>query len=83
MSSYRARDGGYASRKLWVTVFSMVLLSAVCLSAKFIPALDGVYSTLCGAVTALAAIYVGGNTASKFVISKHAATEPKDTPPQA
>lgn len=78
--TFRKQDGGYASRKLWVTLFSMVLLGLVALSAKFIPALDGVYATFAGSVVALAAIYVGGNTATKYVASK--APQLKDEPEQ-
>ncbi len=66
------RDGGYGSRKLWLTVFAIAVLSGVALSAKFIPGIDSVFPTLCGAVTALAALYIGGNTATKYVAGNHA-----------
>ncbi len=78
------RDGGFASRKLWLVLFSMALLSGVALSAKFIPGIDAVFPTLCGSVTALAALYIGGNTATKFVAGNHAvaiANGPNKAPP--
>lgn len=63
-------DGGFLSRKLLLAIFGMSLLTAVAFATCKFSFLSGVYSSLCGAVVSLFALYVGANSAVKYIYSK-------------
>ncbi len=79
MSSHKA-DGGYRSRKLWVTIFAMLLLAGVAVASGDIPAIVSLYPTLCGSITSLAAIYLGGNTLAQHLLNKGEKTKEEQPP---
>lgn len=63
-------DGGIKSRKLWFSVFAMLLvIMTAFLSTKGLIH-KSLYPELSEALVALAAIYLGGNVAGKFFASK-------------
>lgn len=70
------KDGGFMSRKLWTTLFSMILLAAGALLCDKFPGMVSAYPSLCGAVVSLAAIYIGGNTATKWVVGRSPGSGP-------
>ncbi len=66
-NSIRDIDGGLASRKLWITVLTMVLLVVVALLTTKIPSLVPLYATISGSLIGALAIYCGGNIATRWV----------------
>lgn len=74
------KDGGYASRKFWLTVAtsgSIIALGALAaLHPVFGPNLDTVVGGLLGAL----AIYMGANVGAKYTIGK--TTKQTEPPPE-
>ena len=68
MKSFRQHDGGFKSRKFVAFVFTV---AAVLLAGKWV-AVAAVSAVVSGLVT-LAAIYIGGNTATRYVMTRDGA----------
>jgi len=61
----------FASRKLFVTLVAMVLVTAVAVASGWLPAIEGIYAIFVGAVTGIAGLYVTGNVGQKWVDKKN------------
>lgn len=60
-------DGGWKSRKLWFSVFTVTMLY---LGAKTgVP--DALYTEFAGAIVAITMAFVGGNVANRWVLTRH------------
>lgn len=71
MSKRKINDGGWASRKLHLVIFAMCLVTGVAIAAFWLTAIQTIYTTFCSAILALAALYIGGNSAVKWIYSKN------------
>lgn len=65
-------DGGYASRKFWLSCATMLLLFLGALVAAKYAGMAGVYPELIGGLLAVLATYCGANIGAKVVTGKHA-----------
>lgn len=64
------KDGGYKSRKMVMSYIAMgLMLIAYLITVKW-PSLGALYSEFCMAILAASGIYVGGNTAVKWMAAK-------------
>ncbi len=63
-------DGGIKSRKLWFSIFAMLLVIATAFMSTKGIIHKSLYPEVSDALVALAAIYLGGNVAGKFFASK-------------
>jgi hypothetical protein len=66
----KLKDGGYKSRKLWLVVWTQVLLVGAAGAACKCAAMVGLYPTLAGSLIAAAALFITGNVAAKHVLGK-------------
>lgn len=75
-------DNGFKSRKLLIVLFSQTLVTAVAFMVWKIPELNPIFNTFCGTIVSLAALYIGGNSALKYITGKNLIPETptKDTP---
>lgn len=75
-------DNGFKSRKLLIVLFSQILVTAIAFMACKIPELGPIFNTFCGTIVSLAALYIGGNSALKYITGKNLAPEipGKDAP---
>ena len=73
------KDGGWLSRKLGVTLFSLSLVTLITLLVGKYQGLVPVYGTFCSTVVGLVSIYIGGNSALKWIYAKNSN---KETPPK-
>jgi hypothetical protein len=64
------KDGGVASRKLWLIIGAMGLCFAGAALAARWPAFEPSYGTLVGGIVALASLYCGANLGHKWVMTK-------------
>ncbi len=63
--------GGIASRKLWLSVLCLVLLTlAICLSIPW-PNVAGLYGQFVGGVLGVLSIYCGANAVGRWSSNKH------------
>lgn len=75
-----SKDGGYKSRKLWLSVFAMCLIfAAACLASKS-PAFQADFATLVGGIVGALGIYAGANTAVKQVTKSEDLGVSEETP---
>lgn len=72
---YRKIDGGAASRKLWLSVFTQVLIMIAALASTAIPSLQPLFSTLSGSLVGVLALYIGGNVGTRWVHSPDATAD--------
>ncbi len=63
-------DGGYTSRKYWLCVGAIALLTIVGVLTIWFPAIVAIYPELIGAVLGLVTIYCGVNVANTMVVSR-------------
>lgn len=70
----------YKSRKFTITILAMILVSIVGVLAGKWSEIQAIYATMCGAVTALVAIYNGGNVAKTHILAKNNLVAPKKEP---
>lgn len=63
-------DGGYASRKYWLCIGSILLLTIVAVLAIWFPGIAAIYPELIGAVLGLTTLYCGSNVANTLVVSR-------------
>lgn len=77
MSAFDPKDGGTKSRKLWFSVFTvMVLLFGMWYASRH-ESVAPLYGELVGGIVAIAGLYLAGNIAGKFTIGKNMnATKP-------
>jgi hypothetical protein len=68
-------DGGYASRKLWVALIGMALVTAGFILSGIYPVLAGSFPAMIGGISALAALYMTGNVAQNWVVAKSVVPE--------
>lgn len=68
---------GYKSRKLALIVLSQLNTIGFSLLCVRFPALFAIYSTFCGTIVSLAALYSAANLGEKHVLSKAAPPAPK------
>ena len=64
-------DGGLTSRKLWLAVFGMLLLTGVAALTLKYAMLEAIYSSLATGILGLYALYSGANGAIKYFYSKN------------
>lgn len=67
-ADFRKHDGGFMSRKFWVVLGSMGL---VLLAGFKVPA--AAVSAVVSGIVSIALVYVGGNTASRWVMTRDGA----------
>jgi hypothetical protein len=76
----------FSSRKLFVTLVAMLLVTSVAVIAGYWPAIEGVYAIFVGAVTGIAGLYVTGNVGQRWVEGKTTKASVSDggveTPPK-
>lgn len=72
---FREMDGGAASRKLWVTIFTQVLLLVGAILAAIMPAVAPLFTLLSGSLVTCLGLYIGGNVATRWVHSPDAPKE--------
>lgn len=65
-----ARHDGFRSRKLWLIIFTEVMLVGSAVLAASRPALAGLYPTLAGSLVACAGLYGFVNVAAAHVAGK-------------
>lgn len=66
-------DGGLKSRKLWLSVFCLVLLTVmVCVGCHF-AAVAGMFPEYVGGVLGILTIFTGGNVVARNATAKHLA----------
>jgi hypothetical protein len=75
LSEHLALDQGFKSRKMWVIVLSLFLVAVVDLLSYKLPAISALYSTFCGTVVSLVTLYIGGNSAVKWMAIKQSQGE--------
>jgi len=63
-------DGGMKSRKLWLVVFTQLLITIMSVVALKFNMLEATFSTLVGGLISLATLYIAGNVGNKHVIGK-------------
>jgi len=68
---FDVKDGGYKSRKLWITVFTMALISGVSILTAKYPAIVAVHSTLVGGLISCLALFLTGNVAASHLTGKN------------
>jgi hypothetical protein len=68
-------DGGWKSRKLWLSVFCLILLSAFVGAACKWASIAGLYSEFVAGVLGVLSIFIGGNAATRYGATKHVATQ--------
>ena len=68
-------DGGYKSRKMVMAYVTMAIMTIVYLLSARYPALNVSFSEFCMAILGAASIYIGGNTAVKWITSKNSKVE--------
>lgn len=76
-------DGGLKSRKLWLSVFCLMLLTAmVCVGCHF-AAVAGMFPEYVGGVLGVLTIFTGGNVVARNATAKHLADKlaPMFAPP--
>jgi hypothetical protein len=71
MSSNHLNDNGIKSRKLWITISCMLLITLGFLITAKVPALANVYSEYCMWLLGAAALYGGANAVTKHVLAKN------------
>lgn len=65
------KDGGWASKKMWMTVLSMNLIVLVGVASAHWRALEANLATLIGGLTATLGLYFGSNVAHSAIIGKN------------
>ncbi len=55
------KDGGWKSRKLWMTVIAQVLILGGGLATGFYPGIQAAYGTLVGGLVSCLALFLGGH----------------------
>ncbi len=73
-------DGGYKSRKLTLAYVALVLMTVGFFATARWPSLASTYMEFNMAVLAAASIYTGGNTLSKWINARKAATKKPKAP---
>lgn len=74
----KERDGGLASRKLWLTVFTMVLVFGSGLLAGYWQPFAAGMNTIVSGLIGCLSLYLVGNVSSKWAIGKtHPAVKAK------
>lgn len=68
-------DGGWRSRKLWLSVFCLVLLAGFVGAACHWASIAGLYSEFVAGVLGVLSIFIGGNAASRYATTKHVASQ--------
>lgn len=63
-------DGGNKSRKLWLVIFTQLLVTGMSMVAIKYHMIEGMYTTLVGGLISLAALYITGNVTNKHVVGK-------------
>ncbi len=70
------KDGGVKSRKLWLAVgTSVAIVISGVVAAKF-PTIGPLYDTMVGGLLGVLALYLSGNVATKYTLSKGVKPEP-------
>jgi hypothetical protein len=64
------RDGGWKSRKLWFSVFAVLILLAGWVLAGHFHSLQALYDTFVGGVVGVSGLYLTGSVATKWVGTK-------------
>lgn len=65
------KDGGYKSRKLIICCVAMLLILAGAILAEHSAAIGPIYSIYCSSILTAAALYIGGNSVVKWVLTKN------------
>ena len=76
----RPDDGGYKSRKLTLAYVALVLMTVGFFATARWPSLASTYMEFNMAILAAASIYTGGNTLSKWINARKAATKKPKAP---
>lgn len=63
-------DGGYSSRKMWMSIGTSFLMSLCWLATGKWPILGPTYDTLLGGLLTALGLFISGNVVSKHLISK-------------
>lgn len=64
------KDGGFASRKLWFSVFAIAVITAGALYGSHHAAFSPLYDTMVGGVIGVVAAFLTGNVVGKWVTGK-------------
>jgi hypothetical protein len=64
-------DNGFSSRKLWICVGGLVLLTAMVIVGCHCAAIAGMYAEYVGGVLGVLGIYTGTNIAGRMSNAKH------------
>lgn len=72
---------GFKSRKLWLIVFSEILVTTGTLCCAKIPTLAPILATFCGTITALCGLYAASNIGEKHVLANQKPATTKLTAP--
>ena len=67
-------DDGWGSRKLWLSVFSMILITSVGIACIKYPGILAIYSELVMGVLGILSVYAGGNAFNKWQAAKNSAS---------
>ena len=65
-------DGGWKSRKLWLTILALNLVVVLGVVAAHWSALGPYLTTLVGGITSILGLYFGSSVAANFVVAKNA-----------
>jgi hypothetical protein len=63
-------DGGFLSRKLLFSLFSVIVIFAGWLIAGHFPSLQGLFQTYVGGVVGVAGLYLTGSVATNWTATK-------------
>jgi hypothetical protein len=75
------KDGGFKSRKLWLTIFGVETLMVGWFAAGHWKTLAPSYPTFVGGVLGLIGLYFTGNVTTKATLAKTAAKGTATSPP--
>lgn len=73
-------DGGFASRKLWLTVFTMAIIFVTGLIAACSEGFRSCVETIVGAELGCLAAYLSANVGTKHVLGKALGAQPDPEP---
>jgi hypothetical protein len=71
-------DNGFKSRKFFLTIGCIVVVTTVSLLGIWFPAIEAILPTFIGGVLGILGLYFGGNVGAKWVIGKTVAQTQQD-----
>ncbi len=65
------KDGGYKSRKFWITIFTMGMITGTSLLATKYSGMASLYGTLVGGLVSCLALFLTGNVAQTHLMGRN------------